>query len=42
MTLLTAIWYAQPEVPLRTLIWYSFNGWGGIFGGFMAYGVCAT
>ncbi|KAI0728947.1 MFS general substrate transporter [Fomitopsis betulina] len=39
LTLLTAIWYSQPEVPLRTMIWYSFNGWGGIFGGFMAYGV---
>ncbi|PCH34581.1 MFS general substrate transporter, partial [Wolfiporia cocos MD-104 SS10] len=39
MTLLTAIWYAQPEVPLRTMIWYSFNGWSGIFGGFLAYGI---
>ncbi|KAH9840562.1 MFS general substrate transporter [Rhodofomes roseus] len=39
LTLLTAVWYAQPEVPLRTMIWYSFNGWGGIFGGFMSYGV---
>ncbi|KAH9916478.1 MFS general substrate transporter [Fomitopsis serialis] len=39
LTLLTAVWYAQSEVPLRTMIWYSFNGWGGIFGGFMSYGV---
>ncbi|KZT03080.1 MFS general substrate transporter [Laetiporus sulphureus 93-53] len=39
LTLLTAIWYAQPEVPLRTMIWYSFNGFAGIFGGFLAYGV---
>ncbi|KZT64081.1 MFS general substrate transporter [Daedalea quercina L-15889] len=39
LTLLTAVWYAQPEVPLRTMIWYGFNGWGGIFGGFMSYGV---
>lgn len=39
LTLLTARWYAQPEVPLRTLIWYSFNGWAGMFGDFVAYGV---
>ncbi|CCL98378.1 uncharacterized protein FIBRA_00373 [Fibroporia radiculosa] len=39
LTLLTAIWYAQAEVPLRTMIWYSFNGWAGIFGGFLAYGI---
>ncbi|OJT05237.1 hypothetical protein TRAPUB_3975 [Trametes pubescens] len=39
LTILTSIWYAQNEVPFRALIWYSFNGWAGIFGGFMAYGV---
>ncbi|KAI0759546.1 MFS general substrate transporter [Trametes elegans] len=39
MTVLTSIWYAQSEVPFRTLIWYSFNGWAGIFGGFVAYGI---
>ncbi|KAJ2984636.1 hypothetical protein NUW54_g10439 [Trametes sanguinea] len=39
MTLLTSIWYAQAEVPFRSLIWYSFNGWAGIFGGFVAYGI---
>ncbi|KAI0368206.1 MFS general substrate transporter [Pilatotrama ljubarskyi] len=39
LTVLTSIWYAQSEVPFRALIWYSFNGWAGIFGGFMAYGV---
>ncbi|CDO72574.1 hypothetical protein BN946_scf184983.g57 [Trametes cinnabarina] len=39
MTLMTSIWYAQSEVPFRHLAWYSFNGWAGIFGGFLAYGV---
>ena len=39
LTILTSIWYAQHEVPFRTLIWCSFNGWGGIVGGFLAYGV---
>ena len=39
MFILTSIWYAQKEVPFRSLIWYSFNGWSGIFGGFVAYGV---
>lgn len=39
MTILTSIWYSQSEVPFRSLIWYSFNGWAGIFGGFVAYGV---
>ncbi|KAL1938014.1 hypothetical protein VTO73DRAFT_12025 [Trametes versicolor] len=39
LTLLTSIWYAQNEVPFRALIWYSFNGWAGILGGFVAYGV---
>ncbi|KAI0739999.1 MFS general substrate transporter [Daedaleopsis nitida] len=33
MTILTSIWYSQSEVPFRSLIWYSFNGWAGIFGG---------
>ena len=39
MTILTAIWYTQAEVPFRSLVWYSFNGWAGVFGGFVAYGV---
>ncbi|RPD67708.1 MFS general substrate transporter [Lentinus tigrinus ALCF2SS1-7] len=39
MTILTSIWYAQNEVPFRTLIWCSFNGWAGIVGGFLAYGI---
>ncbi|KAI0641588.1 MFS general substrate transporter [Trametes meyenii] len=39
LTVLTSIWYAQSEVPFRSLIWYSFNGWAGIFGGFVAYGI---
>ena len=39
LTILTAIWYTQSELPFRVLIWTSFNGWSGIFGGFVAYGV---
>ncbi|KAI0707433.1 MFS general substrate transporter [Cerioporus squamosus] len=39
ITILTSIWYAQSEVPFRTLIWCSFNGWAGIIGGFLAYGI---
>ncbi|KAI0706690.1 MFS general substrate transporter [Earliella scabrosa] len=39
MTILTSIWYPQTEVPFRSLIWYSFNGWAGILGGFLAYGI---
>lgn len=42
LTLLTSIWYAQNEVPFRALIWYSFNGWAGILGGFVAYGVSSA
>ena len=40
MVILTSIWYTQSEVPFRFSILYSFNGWAGIFGGFVAYGVC--
>ncbi|KAI0707432.1 MFS general substrate transporter [Cerioporus squamosus] len=39
LTILTSIWYTQSEVPFRVLIWASFNGWSGIFGGFVAYGI---
>ncbi|KAH9938890.1 MFS general substrate transporter [Epithele typhae] len=39
MTLLTGIWYTQSEVPFRSLIWYSFNGWAGIFGDLVAFGI---
>lgn len=42
LTLLTARWYAQSEVPIRTLIWYSFNGWAGMFGDFVSYGVSSS
>ncbi|TBU42628.1 MFS general substrate transporter [Dichomitus squalens] len=39
MTILTSVWYTQTEVPFRVVTWVSFNGWAGIFGGFIAYGV---
>ncbi|EMD31558.1 hypothetical protein CERSUDRAFT_100231 [Gelatoporia subvermispora B] len=41
LTLLTSIWYSQTEVPIRLMFWYTFNGWAGIFGGFVAYGIGA-
>ncbi|EMD31559.1 hypothetical protein CERSUDRAFT_78016 [Gelatoporia subvermispora B] len=39
LTILTSIWYSQSEVPLRAMIWYTFNGWSGILGGFVAYAI---
>ncbi|OCH87026.1 MFS general substrate transporter [Obba rivulosa] len=39
LTILTSIWYSQSEVPFRAMIWYTFNGWSGILGGFIAYGI---
>ncbi|KAI9805254.1 MAG: hypothetical protein M1833_005707 [Piccolia ochrophora] len=37
--LFTSQWYTIGEQGLRTGIWFSFNGWGQIFGGFLAYGI---
>ncbi|KAL8691074.1 MAG: hypothetical protein Q9218_003617 [Villophora microphyllina] len=32
-------WYTKKEQGTRTGIWFSFNGWGQIFGGLVAYGI---
>ncbi|KAI0146997.1 major facilitator superfamily transporter allantoate [Xylariaceae sp. FL1272] len=37
--LFTSQWYTQREQGLRVNIWFSFNGWGQIVGGAIAYGI---
>ncbi|KAK3942785.1 putative mfs allantoate [Diplogelasinospora grovesii] len=37
--LFTSQWYTVREQGFRTGIWFSFNGWGQILGGFVAYGI---
>ncbi|OAA55794.1 major facilitator superfamily transporter allantoate [Niveomyces insectorum RCEF 264] len=37
--LFTSQWYTVREQGLRVGIWFSFNGWGQILGGFVAYGI---
>ncbi|KAJ5306526.1 hypothetical protein PENANT_c031G05383 [Penicillium antarcticum] len=37
--LLTSQWYTRTEQGKRVNIWYSFNGWGQIIGGLVAYGI---
>jgi len=37
--LITSQWYTKKEQGTRTGIWFSFNGWGQILGGFLAYGI---
>jgi len=37
--LFTSQWYTIKEQGTRTGIWFSFNGWGQILGGFVAYGI---
>ncbi|KAF3762228.1 putative MFS allantoate transporter [Cryphonectria parasitica EP155] len=37
--LFTSQWYTIKEQGARTGIWFSFNGWGQILGGFVAYGI---
>ncbi|KAK4233458.1 putative MFS allantoate transporter [Achaetomium macrosporum] len=37
--LLTSQWYTKREQGSRVGIWFSFNGWGQIFGGLVAYGI---
>ncbi|KAF9893420.1 hypothetical protein FE257_010732 [Aspergillus nanangensis] len=34
-----ASWYTKAEQCARVNIWFSFNGWGQILGGFVAYGI---
>ncbi|KAL8823959.1 MAG: hypothetical protein Q9191_005414, partial [Dirinaria sp. TL-2023a] len=35
----TSQWYTKREQGTRTGMWFSFNGWGQIFGGLVAYGI---
>ncbi len=37
--LFTSQWYTIREQGTRTGIWFSFNGWGQILGGLIAYGI---
>ncbi|KAE8353049.1 major facilitator superfamily domain-containing protein [Aspergillus coremiiformis] len=37
--LLTSQWYTKREQGSRVNIWFSFNGWGQMLGGFVAYGI---
>lgn len=36
---MTSQWYTKQEQNSRVNIWFSFNGWGQIFGGLVAYGI---
>ena len=38
-SLFTSQWYTKAEQGTRTGIWFSFNGFGQIFGGLVAYGI---
>ncbi|KAI5300354.1 hypothetical protein KEM55_008002 [Ascosphaera atra] len=38
-TFITGKWYTQEEQHRRVSLWFSFNGWGQIFGGIIAYGI---
>lgn len=37
--LLTSQWYTKEEQGYRVNIWFSFNGWGQVLGGVIAYGI---
>lgn len=37
--LFTSQWYTKKEQGARTGFWFSFNGWGQIFGGLVSYGI---
>ncbi|KAI1179163.1 major facilitator superfamily transporter allantoate [Nemania sp. FL0916] len=37
--LFTSQWYTAPEQGTRVSWWFSFNGWGQILGGVVAYGI---
>ncbi|KAI9927618.1 hypothetical protein MW887_003239 [Aspergillus wentii] len=37
--LLTSQWYTKQEQGSRVNIWFSFNGWGQVLGGLVAYGI---
>ena len=37
--LFTSQWYTKAEQGKRVGFWFSFNGWGQIFGGLVSYGI---
>ncbi|WRT69127.1 uncharacterized protein IL334_006111 [Kwoniella shivajii] len=37
--LMTPLWWKLDEIPVRHLTWYSFNGFAGIIGGLVSYGI---
>ena len=37
--LFSSQWYTKKEQGTRIGVWFSFNGWAQIFGGFIAYGI---
>ena len=37
--LFSSQWYTKKEQGTRIGVWFSFNGWAQIFGGFVAYGI---
>jgi hypothetical protein len=36
---MTPLWWKLNEIPVRHLTWYSFNGWAGIVGDLVSYGL---
>lgn len=36
---ITSMWYTRDEIPVRMGIWFAGNSFGGILGGFIAYGL---
>ncbi|KAF2967771.1 hypothetical protein GQX73_g5829 [Xylaria multiplex] len=40
--LFTSQWYTKPEQGTRVSWWFSFNGWGQIVGGVVAYGIATA
>ncbi|KAB5542548.1 MFS allantoate transporter-like protein [Coniochaeta sp. 2T2.1] len=37
--LVMSMWYQKAEQPFRLVIYYSMNGWAGIFGGLLGYAI---
>jgi MFS family permease len=37
--LVMSMWYQKAEQPLRLVVYYSMNGWAGIFGGLLGYAI---
>ena len=37
--LMTPVWWTLSEQPVRLMTWYSMNGWFGMVGSFISYGL---